>query len=73
MVMSIWFTIAPKNQNMEAPYMFSMFHTSGIDPTNGNFVFKFEESSSSDNVGGVGGWNCIPLPNKSSNKLVFEI
>jgi hypothetical protein len=51
----------------------SMSHTSDIDPTNGTFTSKFEESPSSDNVSGVGGWNHIPPPSKSSNKLVFEI
>ncbi len=58
---------------MEAPYMSSMSHTSGIDRTNGSFASKIEESPLNDNVGGVGGWNCIPLPSKSSNKLISEI
>ncbi len=53
--------------------MSSMSHTSGIDRTNGSFASKIEESPLNDNVGGVGGWNCIPLPSKSSNKLISEI
>jgi hypothetical protein len=52
-----------------------VFHVphSGIDPTNGTFASKFEESPSNDNVSGVGGCNHIPPPSKSSSKLVFEI
>jgi len=38
---------------LEAPYMSSMSHTSGIDPTDGSSTLEFEESPSNDNVGGV--------------------
>jgi len=40
--------------------MSSMFHTSGIDPIHGSFTSKSKESPSSDNVGGVDGWNHTP-------------
>jgi hypothetical protein len=40
---------------LEAPYMSSMSHTSGIDTIGGSSISKFEESPLGDNVGGVGG------------------
>ncbi len=45
---------------LEAPYMSSMSHTSGIDIIGGSFALEFEESPLGDNVGGVGGWNHTP-------------
>jgi len=39
--------------------MSSMSHTSDTDTTDGNYASKFQESPSSDNVGGVGGRNHI--------------
>ncbi len=75
MVVLVWFTTTPKKQRdpLEVPYMFSMSHTSGINPTNGSSTSTFEESPSNDDVGGIGGWNRIPPPRKSFSKLVFEI
>jgi len=53
----------PKNRwgPLEAPYMSSMSHTSDINIIGSSYASKFEESPLSDNVGGVGGHNRIPL------------
>jgi hypothetical protein len=48
--------------------MSSMSHTRDIDTIGGSYASKFEESPLSDNLGGVGGQNCIPhLINHSTN------
>jgi hypothetical protein len=51
--------IAPENQQglSEALYTSFMSNTSGTNITGDSFASKYEESPSSDNVGGEGGQN----------------
>jgi hypothetical protein len=53
--------------------MSSIYHTSGVDTTDGGFVSKFEESPSCDNVGGVGGKNHTPRLINPLTKPISEI
>jgi hypothetical protein len=54
---SLMVSTAPKNRRrpLEAPYMSSIFDTSGTNTIDGSSTLESKEYPSSDNVNGVGG------------------